>query len=435
MKHKKFSLKNATISDKIYFTEEDLEKDIDDVFYDFFHYTVGDEFTTTWNKSEETGIISVPSGAFYKIDFQKLKDERPLFDRRNSWKFKGKLKSEQQQVADRFYKQQRLYNGLIKAPCGWGKTYLGCYLVASNAKPTVIVVHTKLLAYQWYEGLKELIPDVPIGFIGDGKLQPREITVAIYKSLVNNLESLKNNFEVILVDEAHLCPADMFSRVVNGLACRTKIALSATPTRKDGMHIVLSDYFGPNRVMAKDKSRLTPAVEIIRTDVNFRLRNPQRDWALSMNMLAQNDAYIELICDTARKKIAQDRCVLIISERIEMLKRINNKLEDSVMLVGATKEPERQRILSEAGKSVKAILSTKIFDEGISCHRLDTIIFTCPQNNYAKLEQRIGRILREHEEKKFPLILDIWLKGPIVKNVQEKRLRWYQQQGFHLNSN
>jgi superfamily II DNA or RNA helicase len=118
-----------------------------------------------------------------------------------------------------------------------------------------------------------------------------------------------------------------------------------------------------------------------------------------------------------------------------MLKRINNKLEDSVMLVGATKEPERQRILSEAGKSVKAILSTKIFDEGISCHRLDTIIFTCPQNNYAKLEQRIGRILREHEEKKFPLILDIWLKGPIVKNVQEKRLRWYQQQGFHLNSN
>ena len=92
------------------------------------------------------------------------------------------------------------------------------------------MVHTKLLAYQWYEGLKELIPDVPIGFIGDGKLQPREITVAIYKSLVNNLESLKNNFEVILVDEAHLCPADMFSRVVNGLACRTKIALSATPT-------------------------------------------------------------------------------------------------------------------------------------------------------------------------------------------------------------
>ena len=433
MNRKKFVLKNAKISDKIYFSQEDLEKDEDDIFYDFFHYKIGDEFATTWQKDEESGVISIPSGCFYKIDFKNIEDNRPLFDRRNSWKFKGKLKLEQQQVADRFFKSERLYNGLIKAPCGWGKTYLGCYLIANNAKPAVVVVHTKLLAYQWFEGLKELIPKVPIGFIGDGKLQVQDITVAIYKSLINNLDTLKDRYEVILVDEAHLCPADMFSRVVNGLACRTKIALSATPTRKDGMHIVLPDYFGPNKILAKDKARLTPAVEVIKTDVNFRLRNPQRDWALSMNMLAQNDAYINLICDTARKKIVQERCVLIVSERIEMLKRINNKLEGSVMLVGATKEPERQRILAEAGKSVKAILSTKIFDEGISCHRLDTIIFTCPQNNYAKLEQRIGRILREHEEKKFPLIVDIWLRGPIVKNVQEKRVRWYQQQGFHVN--
>ena len=168
-------------------------------------------------------------------------------------------------------------------------------------------------------------------------------------------------------------------------------------------------------------------------NINFRIRNPARDWALALNQLAQNEQYIDLICDTARRKIALGRCVLIISERIDMLNRINAKLEKSEMLVGSTKNTDRERILKEAGKSVDAILSTKIFDEGISCHRLDTILFTCPQNNYAKLEQRIGRIVREHEDKRFPLIVDFWLRGPITKNMQEKRLQWYKQQQFHIN--
>jgi superfamily II DNA or RNA helicase len=366
------------------------------------------------------------------MEFENIDDQRPLFERRD-WSFNGILKKEQQQVADKIYKNERLYNGLIKAPCGWGKTFLGCYLIANNAKPTVIIVHTKLLAYQWYDALKDLIPNQEIGFVGDGRFEPREITIAIYKTLINNLDNLQRNFEVVLVDEAHLCPAEMFSQVVNGLSARTKIALSATPTRKDGMHVVLSDYFGPNRITAIDKARLTPAVEVVRTDINFRIRNPARDWALALNQLAQNEQYIDLICDTARRKIALGRCVLIISERIDMLNRINSKLEKSEMLVGSTKNTDRERILKEAGKSVDAILSTKIFDEGISCHRLDTILFTCPQNNYAKLEQRIGRIVREHEDKRFPLIVDFWLRGPITKNMQEKRLQWYKQQQFHIN--
>ena len=432
MNNKKFSLKNAKISDKIYFTADDLYVDADDIFYDFYNYKIGDEFTSTWSQDEETGEISVPSGSFFKMEFENIDDQRPLFEKRD-WSFNGTLKKEQQQVADKIYKNDRLYNGLIKAPCGWGKTFLGCYLIANNAKPTVIIVHTKLLAYQWYDALKDLIPNQEIGFVGDGRFEPKEITIAIYKTLINNLDNLQRKFEVVLVDEAHLCPAEMFSQVVNGLSARTKIALSATPTRKDGMHVVLSDYFGPNRITAIDKARLTPAVEVVRTDINFRIRNPARDWALALNQLAQNEQYIDLICDTARRKIALGRCVLIISERIDMLNRINAKLEKSEMLVGSTKNTDRERILKEAGKSVDAILSTKIFDEGISCHRLDTILFTCPQNNYAKLEQRIGRIVREHEDKRFPLIVDFWLRGPITKNMQEKRLQWYKQQQFHIN--
>jgi len=60
------------------------------------------------------------------------------------------------------------------------------------------------------------------------------------------------------------------------------------------------------------------------------------------------------------------------------------------------------------------------------------LYLTCPNNNPIKLEQRIGRIIREHPDKKVPLIKDFWFKGAIVNNQQRKRLAWYQSRNYIL---
>ena len=83
-------------------------------------------------------------------------------------------------------------------------------------------------------------------------------------------------------------------------------------------------------------------------------------------------------------------------------------------------------------RKYKAVLSTKLFDEGISCHRLDTLYLTCPSNNPIKLEQRVGRIIREHPDKQVPMIVDWWLSGGIVARQQTKRLEWYKQRGYYI---
>ena len=112
-----------------------------------------------------------------------------------------------------------------------------------------------------------------------------------------------------------------------------------------------------------------------------------------------------------------------------MLKDINKLIPKSICLIGETDESTRKDILANVGGKYKAILSTKLFDEGISCHRLDTLFLTCPSNNPIKLEQRIGRIIREHAEKQLPMIVDFWLRSPIVNRQQAKRLEWYIQNG------
>lgn len=426
----KYTVKKAVISDRIYFHKSDLvDIDLHTLRYVLFTYNLVDNFYSTIEYDEDTGMCSVPSGAWHKLNILDLTDTRFVTERQD-WTFNGSLRPTQQEAVDKILIGDKLYSGLIQAPCGWGKTFAGTYIVGTYQKPTIIVCHTKLLAEQWYKELKTLISGTDIGFIGDGRENIKPITVGIYKSLIKRLDKIQDMFEVMFVDEAHLCPAETFSKVVNGINAKVKIALSATPWRKDGLHVILPDYFGPNRVIAKDASKLIPNVEVVKTSVPFPIINPNRDWTKQLTKLGGNTAYLNLIASHARDKIASGRCLLILSERIEMLEQLRSLIPNSVLLVGATKN--RDEILNNAGIKYSAILTTKIFDEGISCHRLDTIYFTCPNNNAAKLEQRIGRIQREHTDKKWPLVVDFWLSGAIVQAQQRNRLEWYIRNNFPI---
>lgn len=431
----KYTIRKAVLSDKIYFYKKDIvDVSFQDFRYVLFNYNLGDKFHSTLEIDEETELCSVPSGAWHKLNILELEDKR-FASIEHAWSFKGSLRPEQQTVADKIYQKPKLYSGLIKADCGWGKTFLGTYLIGNYKKSAIIICHTKLLAYQWHEALSNLIEGQEIGFIGDGKESIKPITIAIYKSLLTRLDKVHNTFEVLFVDEAHLCPADTFSRAVNGVNAKTKIALSATPVRKDGLHVILSDYFGPNRIIAESVGKLSASVEVVQTQVPFRVINPNRDWTRQLTKLSKNTAYLDLIAQKVNDKIAHGRCPLILSERIEMLEELKTKIPNSVLLVGSTKNNEREDILNNAGTKYSAILSTRIFDEGISCHRLDTLVLTCPGNNYSKLEQRIGRILRQHPEKKNPLIVDFWLVSPIVYHQQQSRLEWYRKQDYEILNN
>ena len=93
------------------------------------------------------------------------------------------------------------------------------------------------------------------------------------------------------------------------------------------------------------------------------------------------------------------RCILILGERLDWLRELNKIIPDSVLLIGETGEEQRKEILDNVGPKYKVVLTTKLFDEGISCHRLDTLFLVFPSNNPIKLEQRIGRIIREHPDK------------------------------------
>lgn len=427
---KKVKIKDATITDKIYIRSEDIH-DLDE-FLSSYTYLVGDEILVTYESNDSGTLYAVPSNSYKKLELESYEDLRNFEDASTKLTFNGRLRIEQQDVVDQFFiDEKRIRSGIFQAPCGWGKTFAACSLISRANKKTLVLVHTKLLFRQWIEELEKQIPNIPIGKIGDGIFSTEDITVGIYKSVLNNIEIIHDSFGLTITDECHLAPADMFSKALNNINCRVKIGVSATPKRKDGKHVFLDDYFTPFRVYAKDpRVLLDPKVEVISTDFHFNVIEPNRDWSRQINKLSSDEAYINLIAKTAIQKIANGRCPLILADRLDMLKSLNKLIPKSVLMIGATKEEERKDALENVGKKYDCVLSTKLFDEGISCHRLDTLFLTCPSNNPIKLEQRIGRIIREHPDKQRPLIVDFWLKGNIVSRQQTKRYEWYKQRGY-----
>lgn len=425
----KAKVREIRLAENIYIKKEDvIDKDL---LTSLYTYDNGDEFISTIKETDEHYLL--PSNSYHKLEWDSVIDERNFEELEYSLEFSGKLRAEQQEAEDKFFSRGRARSGMLQAPCGWGKTFVGCSVIARNNTKTLVLVHTKLLFRQWIEEAQRQIPDIKIGRIGDGLFEVEDVTIGIYKTVHNNLEELRNQFSLIIVDEAHLCPADMFSTTLSGLNAKIKMGISATPKRKDGKHIFLADYFTPYMVVAKDPRQLTtPSVQITKTDFKFSVVDPKRDWTKQISKITANQNYLKLIAEYAIRDIKTGRCPLILGDRIQMLKDLQELIPNSICLIGESGDDVREDVLANAGGKYKAILSTRLFDEGISCHRLDTLYHTCPSNNPVKLEQRIGRIIREHPDKLYPLIRDFWLSGAIVSRQQKNRLAWYESRGYNI---
>ena len=75
-----------------------------------------------------------------------------------------------------------------------------------------------------------------------------------------------------------------------------------------------------------------------------------------------------------------------------------------------------------------------IFSEGISLDCLSCLILATPVNNEPLLTQLVGRIIRIHDGKKQPIIVDIHLEGRTARRQASARMGYYIKQGYDVKS-
>lgn len=320
----------------------------------------------------------------------------------------------------------------INAMVGWGKTFCALHVARKLSQKTLIVCHNTMLRDQWIEEAQKLY-DMPIGVIGSGYFDiDHALVVGNIQTLTKILPQISKEFGTVIIDEAHHCPASTFTSFIDGMHARYKIGLSGTMSRKDGKHILFKDFFGFQLHQPPSSNTMAPAVQIVQTGVSLAQGEP---WVKKMNILQYDPDYQQFIARVAQLQIEKGHKVLIIADRVEFLQQVGELIgKECVCITGGTTYEERTQLKQQVENGEKSCIagSRQIFSEGISINILSCVILASPIANDALLEQIIGRIMRQHENKLQPLVLDMNFSGPSDKKQNKERLAFYLRKGWQV---
>jgi len=381
-------------------------------------------------KSLINGILSIPQG---RLDL--VPENYDIIDKRVLVpvpfpKTKFDLRDDQKLVYD-----SANDTCFINALVGWGKTFTALHIAKKFGQKTLVITHTTALRDQWVEEVEILFGMTP-GIIGSGQfdIEDHAIVVGNIQTIVKHLDKLSKEFGTIILDEAHHCPAITFSETIDTFHARYRIALSGTMIRKDGKHILFDDYFGQTVYRPPQANTLAPTVHLVKSNITLKLG---ATWVEKINDLTQKDSYRKFISYIAKMHIETGHSVLIVADRVEFLEKVKEYIGDACLLVtGETSFEERQKAKEQLLNREKVCIagSRQIFSEGISINILSCVILAVPMSNDSLLEQIIGRIMRPHEGKRNPLVVDIQFAGWADKKQNNDRLGLYLRKGWEVQT-
>ena len=333
--------------------------------------------------------------------------------------------------------------GVIVAPCGAGKTTIGIFAITACETKTLILVHTNDLAEQWTNRIDTTLEGCTTSVYGGGKRDDSgRVVVATFQTLdrmswVERYEWAKQ-FGLCIVDECHHVPAEMFSRVIMTIPAKHRLGLTATPHRQDGLTSMLWWHLGPavyeitNEDLAKDGHVLPPRVEWLMTD--WKGPKEQMDWPKLVNEMAANMYRNERIISRIVRAIEDGRQVLVLSDRVNhcslMAQELRFRGYTAEPLVGRMTKKQRAETLNKArDREIQVVCATTLADEGLDLPSLDTVVLTTPTKALSRIQQRIGRVMRPHPDKKPPLVIDVVDDMGSMRGLAKKRMKLYTRIG------
>jgi superfamily II DNA or RNA helicase len=134
--------------------------------------------------------------------------------------------------------------GVVVLPTGAGKTHVAVMAIADKRRATLVIAPTLDLVRQWYDVLRASF-DQPVGLVGGGEHDVRDLTVTTYDSAHLHMEYLGDRFGLLVFDEAHHLPSSGYAFAAKAAIAPFRLGLTATPERADGKDADLEALVGP----------------------------------------------------------------------------------------------------------------------------------------------------------------------------------------------
>ena len=358
--------------------------------------------------------------------------------------FLGTLKAEQVKAQKVMLEKD---NGILVAPTAFGKTILAISLMSEIKRNTLILVEKLTLIDQWKEKILSFtdLKEDDIGIFKTGKRKlTGKVDIVSIKSLESKEmdESIYSKYGLVIIDEVHHVAADTLLSSVRKLHSRRMYGLTATLKRSDKNENRIKKILGDVLYEVKEtnssfKRILHPIITNFNRDLqDFESVKGRIDYNKLINELYLDEDRNELILNTLLPLINKHN-ILVLTERIEhseiLLRLIKAKSDfKNIYLINGSMSKKEQEAFKtfldnlDEDEKVLIISTGKYIGEGFDLTRLDTLFVTMPIKWEGTLQQYVGRLHRESDNKKEVHVYDfVDLKIGIFERAFNIRLSKY----------
>ncbi|WP_419763729.1 MAG: DEAD/DEAH box helicase [Arcobacter sp.] len=312
---------------------------------------------------------------------------------------------------------------LALAATGTGKTYLAAFDVkAYEAKRVLFIVHRENILIKAKDSFQKIIPSKTMGlYTGNKKELDCEYIFTTIQTISSNYENfLRDEFDYIIVDEAHHITSPSYEKVCSYFNPKFLLGLTATPNRSDEGNVY--EVFDENIACdirlndALEHSLISPFhyygicdIESIDYENIDILNISQLSKALMVNkrvdyIIEKMDFY----SFDGKKRKALAFCASKEHANF-MAEEFSKKGIKSLALTSGDSIEKREKYiknLEDDNHDLEVICSVDIFNEGIDIPSINSVLFLRPTNSSIVFVQQLGRGLRKHKNKEFVTILD-----------------------------
>lgn len=353
--------------------------------------------------------------------------------------------------------------GMVVLPTGSGKTYVAQMAIEDVARSTLVVVPTIDLMNQW-SGVLEHAFGRQVGLIGGGYHELEALTVSTYDSAAIHMERLGGRFGLVVFDEAHHLPGEVYRQASEFSIAPFRLGLTATPERSDGKESEYDDLVGPIvyrksikelsgdvladyevrraevPMTAEEFRRYEKARAIYRGFVESRgiRMSSRRGWPRFLAATNRSEegrralkAYqyqkqLALVHHNKLEKLFDllerhhnDRCIVFTNDNESVYQISERALIPAI--THQTRIKERKDILEKLNAGdYRAVVTSKVLNEGVDVPEANVAIVLSGTGSVREHVQRLGRILRQQEGKKATLY-ELITEDSVETFVSERR--------------
>jgi superfamily II DNA or RNA helicase len=376
-------------------------------------------------------VVNYPSKSLVQYNGKKIVEAEPV-----QFKFKGSLRANQIPIVDtvlKNYQKHGIVNGIIKARPGIGKTVMSVYIAAKLGLKTCVVVDNSNLMDQWIKAIYDFtdLTENDIGIIKQKlTVTNKPVTVAMCQSLLSKLKGNiraafefvdESRFGLVFYDEVHSTSAsENYAKA--SLLFRTKniIGLSATPFQTGAQEVLMKNTIG-ELIYETNEYEVKPRYFLVYYDSGLGSKETApggkdyskmlmrsgdfiRRKAMYNKIIIQSEKYLQLISTYTKNLVSKDHTVIIICFTKKQVQTISERLTN--IGVNHRRYYGEEREIDKDTDQV-LVVTYSFCGKGFDFKRLSALIYATPLAGKKSIIQTTGRILRDYEGKRQPIVVDL----------------------------